>query len=491
MPDKIKNLLFSNTSQKQTMAKNTFWLFSGSIIARILKAILLIYAARVLGADGWGLFSYAFSLAALFTTFIDFGVNGVITRESSRDLSSQQKYFATGLLIKTIMFAAVMVIVFIAAPVLVTDPRVAALLPIVVFMVGLDSFRDFGNSLARAWERMELEAIVQIFTNIMILAAGVAMLMLAKTPQSLAIGYLIGVGAGMIASFYPFRRYFKNIRSAFSTKLIKPILIASWPFGMMGLMGAIMLNTDTVMVGWFRDIAAVGYYGAAQRIIQIIYIVPAIMATVFFPSMARLIGDKERFARVLERGLSLMTLLAVPLTVGGVVLAHPIMTILYGATYDAGAGAFRALSLTFLPVFLSAMFGNAVFSLNHEKKLFIYVILGIAGNFVFNLALIPWLGITGAALSTVINQSIITLYLMWILQKEARFTVLHQIEKIIIATLVMGAVIAAAKVANINLYGIIVLGMLAYFIPLYFAKEEALTEIWEMTKRQFSALRAK
>jgi O-antigen/teichoic acid export membrane protein len=160
------------------------------------------------------------------------------------------------------------------------------------------------------------------------------------------------------------------------------------------------------------------------------------------------------------------------------------MTILYGSSYDVGAGAFRALSLTFLPVFLSAMFGNAVFSLNHEKKLFTYVILGVVGNFVFNLALIPWLGITGAALSTVINQSIITLYLMQILQKETRFTVLHQIEKITIATLIMGTIIVAAKIAGLNLYGIIVLGMIAYFLSLYLAKEEALTELWDMTKRQ-------
>ncbi|MCL5004783.1 MAG: hypothetical protein M1170_02470, partial [Patescibacteria group bacterium] len=59
MLQKIKSFLFENKTTRQTIAKNTFWLFFGEISSRVLRAAIVIYAARVLGADGWGVFSYA------------------------------------------------------------------------------------------------------------------------------------------------------------------------------------------------------------------------------------------------------------------------------------------------------------------------------------------------------------------------------------------------------------------------------------------------
>ena len=50
----IKESLFSNRSLRQTVAKNTFWLTAGNVTGRIIKAGLIIYVARVLGAAGYG-----------------------------------------------------------------------------------------------------------------------------------------------------------------------------------------------------------------------------------------------------------------------------------------------------------------------------------------------------------------------------------------------------------------------------------------------------
>ncbi|MEK7590294.1 MAG: oligosaccharide flippase family protein, partial [Patescibacteria group bacterium] len=77
---KIKNWLFSNQTISQTIAKNTFWLFSGQMIGRLLRAAIVIYAARVLGAASWGAFSYALGIAAFLTIFSDIGINALITK---------------------------------------------------------------------------------------------------------------------------------------------------------------------------------------------------------------------------------------------------------------------------------------------------------------------------------------------------------------------------------------------------------------------------
>lgn len=106
MVARIKSFLFTNTSQSQTVAKNTIWLTAGTLSGRLLRALFLIIVARMLAPADWGAFTYLLSLSALLTVFIDFGINAIITRESSRDLAQQVRYFATGLGIKGTMIAA-------------------------------------------------------------------------------------------------------------------------------------------------------------------------------------------------------------------------------------------------------------------------------------------------------------------------------------------------------------------------------------------------
>jgi O-antigen/teichoic acid export membrane protein len=478
MIQRIKQFLLHNTTEKQTIAKNTFWLFFGTSLSRVIKMAIVIYAARVLGTDEYGVFSYALSLAALLTIFLDFGINAILTRESARDTSVQKTYFSTALVIKLVMFVVVFALILIFAPFVIRQGEVIVLLPLVALMMGFDGLRDFGMSLARAWEKMEIESGVQIITNVLIVIAGFVALWISSTAVSLVWGYTAGIILGTVVAFYPFREYLKKPFASFDKTLVKKILVASWPFGMLGVMGAIMLNTDTIMVGWFWDIGDVGVYGATQRVIQVLYILPGFLAVASFPTMARFVTDIERMKRVLERGLSILTMVAVPLTVGGALLAYEIMFVLYGHQYIEGVSAFRWMCLTILPAFLSAMFGNALFALNKEKKLIRYVLLGVFGNFFFNLLLIPLWGIEGAAISTALNQTIITAYLVWLLKKEFHFRVFHQVGKIILATIAMGAGVVALRFFGMPVYVLVIAGMLLYFGMLAILKEESLREVW-------------
>ena len=72
---KIKDLLLNNQGTTQTIAKNTFWLFSGQFFGKLVRIAIVIYAARVLGPASWGAFSYAMSLVAFMIIFSDMGIS--------------------------------------------------------------------------------------------------------------------------------------------------------------------------------------------------------------------------------------------------------------------------------------------------------------------------------------------------------------------------------------------------------------------------------
>lgn len=475
----IRKFLFVNTTEGQTVVKNTFWLFVSQIASRVIRAGLIIYAARVLGAFEYGAFSYALSLAALFTVFIDFGINALITRESSRDLEMQEKYFSTALIVKLVLFAIIAGILVALRPLFIHQAGIGPLIPLIILIIGFDSLRDFAATLSRAWERMEVEAGVQIATNVFIVIAGLAAIVTAPHSLPLLFGYAVGTGLGMLVAFYPFRRYFRNLARTFSRDLVRPIFVSSWPYGMVALMGGILLNTDSLMIGWLRTTTDVGYYSAGLRIAQFLYFIPYPLVSALFPPLARAVEDKERFKMLLERTAAVLILLAIPLTIGGVIFAGPIIRFLYGSGYDPATVAFALVNLTYLPVFLSNAFGNAVFALNKERKLFLYITIGIVGNIVLDLVLIPLFGIAGSSLATLLNQIIITVYLIFILRQEIRFRLAPQLWRVLGAGAVMLLVAYGLSLVHIHVLIALLVSALIYVGTLLLLRERTAMELRE------------
>ncbi len=284
---KIRNFLFENGGTGQTIAKNTTWLFIGQIGSRALRAIIVIYAARVLGAAGWGVFSYAIGIAAFLTIFSDIGINALITKETAREPELKSRYLSTAFFIKLILLIICAAAVLGFFPATTTIPEALPLMPMLLLVFAFDTLRDLGSALSRALEKMEIEAGVSIATNAAITALGIAALIKFGTITSLAWAYAIGSGLGCLGIFCILRRHFTHLLSHFTKSLIGPIFKTAWPFGLLGIMGAIMTNTDIVMLGWLRTPIEVGYYSAAQKLILLAYVFPALLASASFPALSR------------------------------------------------------------------------------------------------------------------------------------------------------------------------------------------------------------
>jgi O-antigen/teichoic acid export membrane protein len=492
MMKKIRDFLLINSSTGQTIAKNTFWLFFGQIISRLIRVVIVIYGARILGVADWGAFSYALALAAFFTVFLDFGINAVITRESVHDLKKQEEYFATSLVIKFISLAVLAVLIIAFAPDVVSwftkgvdTQKVISLIPFVILIMGFDGLRDFAATLSRAWEKMEVESLVQIVTNAVIVAASFIALGISVSPQSLGIGYTVGTGVGMLMAFYPFRHYLRDIFKKIKPALLKPILFAAWPFGMLGIVGIINLNTDIIMLGWYRTLETVGYYSSAQKIAQLVQSVPGLIAIAFFPALVKALHT-DRFKALFEKATRVLLVLVVPITIVSFVYAEKIVLLLFGEQYLSSSRTFQIMSFTFITAFFAASFGNALFALGKEKKLLAYVGTGIVANILFNFLLIPRYGSSGAALSTVLVSFMSVAYLYIVLYKELHFSIFQKTGKIILSAAAMFLAAYACSIAGLHVvFGALVSSGL-YAGMLLWLREETLRDVGRIAKQTIS-----
>jgi O-antigen/teichoic acid export membrane protein len=467
---------------ERSIVKNTAWLFSGQVIGRALRAIVVIYAARVLGAASWGIFSYVISLAAAFTVLSDVGVSALLVREGSRNPSSRGKFLSTSLVVKLVVLAVLALFAVFFGGAIVRIPEAAALIPIVVLIFCFDSLRDLVSALARSLNRMDIEAKGQVITNASIVAFCFIALFFSPTAEGMASGYVAGTLIGLLSVLYPLRREFSGIFSRFDKGIVKTILLSAWPFGLVSLMGVVMINTDVLVLGISGSSVDVGLYSAAQKPVQLLYLVPALLAAAFFPNMAEAVKDREKFNSLFRKGIKAVCLFAFPVALGGAVLAEPIVSLVYGAEYVASVYSFLILCLTCIFVFPSVFMTNAIFAEGKRGVFAPFALIGILGNILLDIALIPRFGIAGCALATLAVQSALFCYGLFALQGVVHRP-LSGLWRIVLSSFFMASAALGLHILGVNVVLTIALSAVFYFASLIVLREPAVKEVLGILKR--------
>lgn len=87
---------------KGSLKRNTF--YSGvTNFSDVLLFTLMILAGRYLGANDFGIFAFAQSIAILFLTFSNFGLNTLAIRDVARDRELATRYMGNILLWKGVL----------------------------------------------------------------------------------------------------------------------------------------------------------------------------------------------------------------------------------------------------------------------------------------------------------------------------------------------------------------------------------------------------
>lgn len=480
----LKSFLFENKDVRQTIAKNTFWLTVGQLGSRLIRAAIVIYAARILGAAEYGVFSYVVGLAGFFTVFSDIGVGQIMTREAAKNPSERSYYFATSFWIKAVLLFLVALIIIFIAPYFTNIRAAKAIMPLVALLVIFDGLRELSLSFFRALEKMEWEAFASLITNALIASFGFIALYFSQTAATLTMVYALSVGLGAIISAAAIRQEFFKIFNYCRARLVRPIIKSALPIAFQSALGAFMLNTDLVMLGWWVGAADIGFYSAGQKIIQFLYVLPAIIASAVFPTLSRLIGgeDNERIKLLMEKSLILVLLVAIPMVLGGIIIAQPVIKLLYDSEYLPAAFNFQILMLTLLVVFPGVLLGNAAIAYNQQSRITKYLALSAISNILINALLIPRIGIIGSSISTIIALTI-DVGLVWrLLAKINNFYVLPRLVKIILASLVMAALSWLFLQLGLNIIANIVISAALYLSMLYIFKEKTVGEILEIVK---------
>jgi O-antigen/teichoic acid export membrane protein len=414
----------------------------------------------------------------LFTIATDLGLSAIVTRELVRTPERRAEHLSTFFFTKlNLLFFAGFVIVL-AVPHISALPLSQSLMISLAFLVFFDSMRIIATTVNKAREMMRNEALINIFTQAAILIIGMILLIRNPSAEALNIAYAAGSGIGTLYAFFLIRDYLPGIISTFRRPLVRQLVKDALPIAVVGLLGSLMLNTDIVMLGWMRTAEEIGYYSATQKIIFTLYVLPTLIASATFPVMTRRLAFKAFFEKTMRGAL----LVALPVTVGGIITAPRLIELFYGAEYLPATTSYIILLFTVPIAFATAIINNALIAHNSQKHFLAYASIGLSMNVVLNFILIPFLGINGAALATLVTETATGIFIWRKINLLSGFTIPHGLGKAFAACAVMGAVIYMATLAHMPVLAVICVAILCYAASLWITREPAFLELTNRAK---------
>ncbi len=479
--EKIRNFFFENSNTRQTIIKNTFWLFLGEASGRLLKMLLIVYAARKLGAEGWGIFSYAISIASLLMIFADIGIDNLIIREISQKKGNNKIFISAAIFIKTAILLSSILLVIFVSPYISNIPEAAGLFSTVAVILFFDVIRNSGFAINRVLEKMEKETIIKVIMNSVILVLGIALINADSSPMSLAVSYAVGsiIGTLLIASIV--RKTVVQFVAKVNKETLKMVLGATLPFAVMALVGSIMANTDIFMLGIWRTPEDIGVYAATQRFYQFIIMLPSMIATAMFPLMSRLAHkENEKFKIVLEKALFVLAIIGVPIALGGIVLTNQIVLLVFGQSYIDAIPVLYIFMIMLLITLPMTLLINSIFAYDKQRKLVKANIFGMLANVLLNFLLIPKFGAAGAAFATLISTSMVIYVLCKEMKKVNNFEIWSSIKDVLTPTALMLAITLTLKYFGIKVTFNIIISAVAYFFFFLLLRRKTLTEFKEI-----------
>ena len=465
-----RSFFLENIGVRQTILKNTFWLSFSELVSRALKLVLIIFIARMLGATEYGKFTFALAFVSLFAVISDFGISSITTRELAKDREKEKEYFSL-LSLKIFLSLITLFLIFLLSFFITSSRQIQQVIWILGAYIVISVFCNIWYAFFRARQQMEYEAWGKILQAIAVTLGGMAVLFLIPSIKAISFAYAGGAVVALMFILVFFRLKAYPLKLGFNTNIWKRYLSLSWPLALGALFVTLYNNIDSTMMGYFGQIAQTGWYNAAYKIVAASLIPLGLLNQVFYPVLSNYFANhsKADLQKVWNRYIKSSFFLAVPIVVGGAVLAPRIIDFIYSkAAYGPSVLAFQLLIIMAGLLYLSSPLSQILVIFNQQSKTFWISLTGAVVNVILNFILIPKYSLYGAAITTIVT-CVIILVMFFLAAKKFTFvnpfpeSVFPNFIGVLLSSIVMYSVLVFPFVIHRNVLISIAIGAIVYF----------------------------
>jgi len=474
----------------KSLARNSIYNVAYKMLNVLFPLITATYVARVLLAAGVGKVSYVQNIVAYFTTLAALGIPNYGTREIAKGRENKE--------MTNELFTELFSINFISTA-LCTTAYYCMIMSVDAFRENLQLHMVLGlaivfNVINVDWFYQGIEEYAYIAKRSFVvkLVSLVCIFLFVHTESDttayVAI-YCLGIGGNNLFNIINLRKHKVSfiIKNISIKRHLKPIFI------LLASVIAVELYTmvDTTMIGIMCEDVNVGYYTNAMKLVKILISVVTAIGGVLLPRLSyyHAQGLNEECSKIVSKVFSIMLYLFLPCGIGMLLVAGEIMPLMFGESFLPGVITLRITSLLICTLGFSNLFGTQVLlTYGAEKKLLICTIAGAITNIGLNAVLIPNFAQNGAAVASVVSETLVTTLTIVFSNKYIHLYIEKKfIISLVISALglIIGVIIVQSTSFNdfMKLTLSVVVGAAIYFVLSYVTGNSVIKDVLSIVKK--------
>ena len=374
----------------------------GEFSSKAFGFFTMVYLARVLGADNFGMVGFVSAISGYVLLFANFGIEQYAARLLATGQLRESGHLIGSVLKSRLFLSLIFIVPFIIFGILYSAQSVVQWLFIFQSLFILANAFNLQFYFIAEKKILTL-AILKTSVSFSILLCSI---IFVKSTSDLARVTFIS-GTVTLLFYASMVKYLFSKRiivySQYSFPNIVNMLKKSAPLGVSALMIQIYYSADIVFLGFTNPGIDLGYYTGVYRIILLFTAIPGIIYMIFLPDLAK-INSGHFHHRITRNYIGLLFGLGCILPMIAYIFSRNIITLVLGISYIPAVGVFNISLLNVFLVFVNVSLAHLLIVWDKQHKYLTVVASGAIVNILSNIIMIPLFGIYGAAISTVFAE---------------------------------------------------------------------------------------
>lgn len=451
----------------------------------LFPLITFPYASRIMMADGIGQVNFFQSIVNYISLFTCLGIPMYAIREIATVRENPIKMNKVTFEILSLHGILTIFGYIVVGVICLTVPQVQVDVPLfLVLSIGI-----FFTAIGCDWFYQGIEDFKYVaIRGLIFKIVSIAFLFLfVKTRNDLllyGVYTILGSVGGNIFNFFRLRKYLnRSLVKFISLRPFQHLKPALHVFAF-NVIISIYLQLNVVLLGFFKDAEAVGYFTTATKLLAITMSLSSALGAVMMSRSSNLIaeGRMDEFKTLIQKSYDFVLALTIPLTIGLIFTSKSAILLLSGANFIPSILASKIVAPNILLVGISGVLGiQILYPMGKINKVIICSLFGAATNVLLNILFIPYFGHYGTAAAYLSAEIVVTSVMMVIARKDIP---LRYFKKQHINYLCAGGVMAFVLSGIYSLYldnvstiiAMITSGIISYFATLF-----VLRDYWSMS----------
>lgn len=402
------------------VARNTIILLASKFISKPLYLIYIFLIARALGVEDFGRYSFAITFAGFFVILADFGLKTPVQRAIARDRDLTSLYLINALWIKVVLTLVAIAVFYGTVVISGYGSLYGAILYVALAIVVIDSGSQMLYQVFRAHEVMHYEAVVNVLRLAFMLILTLLVIEMGYGLMTILLVMLLSITLALSFNSVIYSKKCSTGGGRCDWKVARNFLKMAVVFGLGSGLYTLYSKIDIVMLERMAGQRSVGLYAAAYTLLENLEIICVVYIAAFMPHLFRtLTVSKERALHQSGRSIGYLLLIGLPTATGLSMLSGDVIELLYGADFAPSAAALAVL-IWAVPVKYTFMVLSALLIALDKEKTGLYTgTLGVCVNILLNMLLIPLYAHLGAAIATLITETLILVFQCYFVHRYA------------------------------------------------------------------------